>query len=58
VNLKEKGPTLKIKRDHSAHNRDANKHGTGKYGLRSIHAPAFAEGSTTLGDMITRGLWD
>jgi hypothetical protein len=42
----------------AAHNRDANKHGTGKYGLRSIDAPAFAEGSMTLGDTISRGLWD
>ncbi len=42
----------------AAHNRDANKHGTGKYGLRSIDAPAFAESSTTFGDTISRGLWD
>jgi hypothetical protein len=42
----------------TAHNRDANKHGTGKYGLRSIDAPAFAERSTTFGDTISRGLWD
>jgi hypothetical protein len=42
----------------AAHNRDANKHGTGKYWLRSIDAPAFAESSTTFGDTISRGLWD
>jgi hypothetical protein len=42
----------------AAHNLDANKHGTGKYGLRSIDAPAFAESSTTFGDTISRGLWD
>src|SRR5229473_5716902 len=42
----------------TAHNREANKHGTGKYGLRSIDAPAFVDSSTTFGDTISRGLWD
>jgi hypothetical protein len=42
----------------AVHNRDANKHGTGKYGLRSIDAPAFVDSSTTFGDTISRGLWD
>jgi hypothetical protein len=42
----------------TAHNREANKHGTGKYGLRSIDAAAFVDSSTTFGDTISRGLWD
>jgi hypothetical protein len=42
----------------TAHNREANKHGTGKYGLRSIDAPVIAESSMTFGDTISRGLWD
>jgi hypothetical protein len=42
----------------AAHNRDANKHGTGKYGLRSIDAPAFVDSSITFGDTVSRGLWD
>jgi hypothetical protein len=41
-----------------AHNREANKHDTGKYGLISLDAPIFADGSTTRGDMVSRGLWD
>ena len=48
----------RVQRFVAAHNREANKHGVGKYGLWSIDAPAFAEGSTTLGDTISRGLWD
>ena len=42
----------------TAHNREANKHGTGKYGLRSIDAAAFVDSSTTFGDTISRGLWN
>jgi hypothetical protein len=42
----------------TAFNRDADKHGTGKYGLPSIDAPLFANGTATLGDRITHGLWD
>ncbi len=41
-----------------AHNREANKHGTGKFGLISIDVPAYAEGSTALVETISRGLWD
>jgi hypothetical protein len=42
----------------AAHNRDTSRYGIGKFGLISIDAPAFTEGSTTLADTITRGLWD
>jgi hypothetical protein len=42
----------------TAHNRDANRHGTGKFRLISLDAPVFADSSTRLGDTITRGLWD
>jgi hypothetical protein len=42
----------------TAHNREANKHGVGKYGLRSLDAPIFDDGSGSLGDRISRGLWD
>jgi hypothetical protein len=42
----------------AAHNRDARKYCVGKYGLRSLDAPIFADGATTRGDTITRGLWD
>jgi hypothetical protein len=42
----------------AAHNRDANRHGVGKYGLRSLDAPLFAEGAMSLADTISRGLWD
>jgi len=42
----------------AAYNRDANKHGTGKYGLRSLDARLYDDGATTLGDTISRGLWD
>jgi hypothetical protein len=42
----------------AAHNRDASRCGTGKFGLISIDAPMFAESSTTLADTITSGLWD
>jgi hypothetical protein len=42
----------------AAHNRDANRHGVGKYGLRSIDAPAFLEGTTSFGETVSRGLWD
>ena len=31
------------------HNREANKHDTGKYGLISLDAPIFADGSTNPG---------
>jgi hypothetical protein len=48
----------RVKRFVADQNRDANKHGTGKYGLWSIDAPAYADGSATLGDTISRGLWD
>jgi hypothetical protein len=48
----------RVKQFLSAHNRESNKHGTGKYGLRSIDAPAYSEGSATFGDTISRGLWD
>ena len=41
----------------AAYNRQA-KEGTGKYGHFSLDAPIFADGATTRGDMITRGLWD
>ncbi|HLG81444.1 MAG TPA: hypothetical protein VKY22_10535 [Bradyrhizobium sp.] len=30
----------------AAYNREANRHGTGKFGLISIDAPAFVEGAT------------
>jgi hypothetical protein len=39
------------------YNRQA-KEGTGKYGHFSLDAPIFADGATTRGDTITRGLWD
>jgi hypothetical protein len=42
----------------AAYNRDANRNGVGKYGLRSIDAPAYADGATSFGDMISLGLWD
>jgi hypothetical protein len=42
----------------TAHNREANKNGIGKFGLISLDAPIFADSSATLGDSITRGLWD
>jgi hypothetical protein len=42
----------------AAHNREANKYGTGKFGLISIDAPAYTEGSTALVETISRGLWD
>ena len=40
----------------AAHNREANKHGTGKFGLISIDAPAFVDGATPLVETIS--LWD
>jgi hypothetical protein len=42
----------------AAHNREANKHGVGKYRLVSLDAPIFDDSSMTIGDRITRGLWD
>jgi hypothetical protein len=48
----------RIKQFLAVHNREANRFGTGKYDLRSIDASAFAESSTTLGDTVSRGLWD
>lgn len=42
----------------TAHNRDANKHGVGKFGLISLDAPIFDDGSGSLGDRVSRGLWD
>jgi hypothetical protein len=42
----------------TSHNREANKHGTGKYGLVSLDAPIFDDGPMRLGNAITRGLWD
>jgi hypothetical protein len=46
----------RVKRFVADQNRDANKHGTGKYGLWSIDAPTYADGSATLGDTISQGL--
>jgi hypothetical protein len=42
----------------AAHNRDANKYGVGKYGLRSLDAPIFADNSASLLDTVSRGPWD
>jgi hypothetical protein len=42
----------------AANNPDANRYGVGKYGLRSLGAPLFVEGTMTLGETITRELWD
>jgi hypothetical protein len=42
----------------TAHNREANKYGVGKYGLRSIDAPVFADGPASLLDRTASGLWD
>jgi hypothetical protein len=36
----------------------ANKHGVGKFGLRSIDAPAYADGTTNYGDAVSEGLWE
>ncbi|MCC8955206.1 hypothetical protein H8B02_17720 [Bradyrhizobium sp. Pear77] len=40
------------------HHREANKVGVGKFGLRSLDAPAFTDGSKTLADFETRSIWD
>ena len=42
----------------TAHNREANKHGTGKFGLISLDAPIYEDGVTTLADRATRSIWD
>ena len=41
----------------TAHNREANKHGVGQYGLRSLDAPLYADSSRTLGDTLEHGFW-
>jgi hypothetical protein len=41
-----------------ASNRDSDRYGVGKYGLRSLDAPLFADGTITLADTINRELWD
>jgi hypothetical protein len=41
----------------TAHNRDANKHGVGKYGLVSLDGPIFADSDMTRAVTITQGLW-
>jgi hypothetical protein len=42
----------------TAHNREANKEGTGKCGLILLNALAFADSSMKIGDSVARGLWD
>ena len=63
--LRRVGPTLQRDRVKfrlpefiAANNPDANRYGVGKYGLRSLGAPLFVEGTMTLGETITRELWD
>lgn len=41
-----------------AHYREANRHGVGKFGLKSLDAPIFSDGSKTLADFETRSIWD
>lgn len=40
------------------HNREARKHGTGKFGQKSYDAPIKAGSSLTLADVTTRVIWD
>jgi hypothetical protein len=42
----------------TAHHREANRHGVGKYGLVSLDAPIFADRLMTLADTATRSIWD
>jgi hypothetical protein len=48
----------RVRQSVTAHNREANRSGVGKYGLVSLDAPIFADNSMSLSDTITRGLWD
>ncbi len=41
----------------ASHNREANRHGVGKFGLVSLDAPIFADSSMTLKDTVQHGLW-
>lgn len=42
----------------SAHYREARPHSVGKYGLRSLDAPVYADSSMTLADKVNRVIWD